>query len=214
MARLVILDGRHEGKRLRLPEKKKLTIGRDDKCHLTLRTSEVSREHCVIRCDSEDDVFVRDLGSANGTQVNQVTIESEVRLNHGDLLTIGPVSFRLELATVPKSMQTPPEEFPSPPADEGDSVDVTENSIAAWLTQGPQADPSSDTAIMKSGDARVPKVDPEGDSTVRPVPRMDASSVAPLPPASKKFETVAEEAQDIIRRHLEEKQKKKAAKKG
>ena len=213
MAKLVILDGRHEGKRLRLPEKKELTIGRDDDCHLTLRTSAVSREHCVIRCDGEDDVYVRDLDSANGTLVNQVAIESEVRLNHGDLLTIGPVSFRLELSTVPKSMQTPPEEFPPPPEDEGDSVDVTENSIAAWLTQGPQADSSSDTAIMKTGDARVPNFDPEGDSTVRPMSRgADASGVAALPPASKQFESLAEEAEDIIRRHLEEKQKKKAEK--
>lgn len=214
MARLVILDGRHEGKRLRLPQNKDLTIGRDDSCQLALRTSAVSREHCVVRCETEDDVFVRDLGSANGTLVNQVAITSEVRLNHGDLLSIGPVTFRLELATAPKSMQTPPEEFPAQTEDEGDSVDATENSIAQWLTNGPQADSSSDTAIMKSGDSRIKDFDPQSDSSVRPMPTgVDTSRVSPLPPSSKKFDTVAEEAQDIIRRHLEEKKQKKAAKK-
>lgn len=211
MARLVILGGRHEGKRLRLPIRE-LTIGRDDDCHVTLRTSEVSRKHCVLRVETDDDVFVRDLDSANGTLINDVVVASEVRLNHGDLLTVGPVTFRLELATVPKAMQTPTEEFPAGVEDEGDSsVDATENSIASWLTNGAPADTSSDTAIMKKGDSRVANVDPLADSTVRPLPPAVAAAVGA--PSGKKFDSVAEEAEDIIRRHLEEKKKKKKERK-
>jgi len=211
MARLVILGGRHEGKRLRLPVRE-LTIGRNDDCHVTLRTSEVSRKHCVIRVESEDDVFVRDLQSANGTLVNDVTITTEVRLNHGDLMTVGPVSFRLELVTAPKGMQAPSEEFPAGAEDEDDSVDATENSIASWLTNGEPADTTSDTAIMKSGDSRVPKMDPLSDSTVQPLrPLAEPSTTVSSSPS--KFDSVAEEAEDIIRRHREEKKRLKQARK-
>ena len=87
---------------------------------------------------------------------------------------------------------------------------MTENSIANWLTTGEPVDTTGDTAIMKSGDARLPKVDSLADSTVRPLtPSADAVPTAP----AKQFDSVAEEAEDIIRRHREEKQRTKEAQK-
>jgi pSer/pThr/pTyr-binding forkhead associated (FHA) protein len=55
-------------------------------------------------------VLVRDLGSKNGTYLNGKKIESSLReqaekagsvVNHGDLLTIGETTFRVEILDCP-----------------------------------------------------------------------------------------------------------------
>ena len=54
----------------------------------------VSRHHCVLLVDG-DTVFVRDLGSRNGTFVNGDRIMCEKELADGDQLVIGPLRFTL-----------------------------------------------------------------------------------------------------------------------
>jgi pSer/pThr/pTyr-binding forkhead associated (FHA) protein len=46
----------------------------------------------------------RDLGSMNGTCVNQVRIEDPVELLSGDLLTVGSVTFRVDCADNPPTL--------------------------------------------------------------------------------------------------------------
>jgi pSer/pThr/pTyr-binding forkhead associated (FHA) protein len=60
----------------------------------------VSRLHVTIRIDPQKNkVFVIDQGSANGTYVNNYEIpsNSEVPLNHGDVLTLGKFSLKVIL---------------------------------------------------------------------------------------------------------------------
>lgn len=60
----------------------------------------VSRLHATIRIDPQKNkVFVIDQGSANGTRVNNYEIpsNSEVPLNHGDVLTFGKFSLKVIL---------------------------------------------------------------------------------------------------------------------
>src|SRR5262249_30045201 len=56
----------------------------------------VSRQHCMLRV-SEDGVYLRDLGSRNGTLVNGSRLKGECRLEHGDKLQVGPLVFQLVL---------------------------------------------------------------------------------------------------------------------
>ena len=78
-------------------------IGRDAQCHLRPATTKASRLHCAI-LTREDDVFVRDLDSTNGTFVNGNRIEGEVRVRDGDSLQIGSLIFHLAMQTdVPQS---------------------------------------------------------------------------------------------------------------
>jgi transcriptional regulator with GAF, ATPase, and Fis domain len=63
------------------------TIGRDPQNHLSLADSSVSREHCVIV--RQGDLFLmRDLGSHNGTLVNDAPAKDQALAN-GDYITVG-----------------------------------------------------------------------------------------------------------------------------
>lgn len=75
------------------------SIGRRQDCDFCLPLSMVSRRHCEISV-SKDQVWVRDLGSRNGTFLNGQRID-ETRAKAGDILQIGPVSFVLQIDGVP-----------------------------------------------------------------------------------------------------------------
>lgn len=63
-------------------------IGRDLGCMLRFNDPAVSRRHLrFIR--REDELFVEDLGSSNGTQVNGRPVAGALRVHDGDLLLIG-----------------------------------------------------------------------------------------------------------------------------
>ncbi len=75
--------------KLRLPS----TVGRGRDCTIMLRHPLVSRQHCEI-FEVGGGLMVRDLGSLNGTFVNNLRIEGDAPLPPGQLLTIGTVTFR------------------------------------------------------------------------------------------------------------------------
>jgi predicted component of type VI protein secretion system len=75
--------------KLRLPS----TVGRGRDCSIMLRHPLVSRQHCEI-FEIGGALMVRDLGSLNGTFVNNQRIEGDAPLQPGQLLTIGTVTFR------------------------------------------------------------------------------------------------------------------------
>ncbi len=60
----------------------------------------VSRLHATIRINPEENkIHVIDLGSANGSSVNgyEIPANSEVPLNHGDVLTLGKFNMKVIL---------------------------------------------------------------------------------------------------------------------
>ncbi len=60
----------------------------------------ISRLHATIRIDPQaKKVYVIDLGSANGSKVNgyEIPANSEVPLNHGDVLTLGKFNLKVIL---------------------------------------------------------------------------------------------------------------------
>jgi pSer/pThr/pTyr-binding forkhead associated (FHA) protein len=91
--KLVVLEGAKEG--LEIPLKKdKFLIGRASECTLRAGSEAISRRHCAI-LRVKDCWAVRDLGSRNGTYVNDKKIAKPVRLNPGDELRVGPLKFRV-----------------------------------------------------------------------------------------------------------------------
>ncbi len=74
--------------RLRLPA----VLGRGRQASVVLPHPLVSRNHCEI-VEYDGYLIVKDLGSLNGTFVNQRRVEQAV-LPPGGLLTLGPLSFR------------------------------------------------------------------------------------------------------------------------
>lgn len=73
-----------------------IVIGRAEDADLSLRNITVSRRHARVVCGPRGEVSVTDLGSRNGTFINDRAIESEV-LIPGQRVNVGAVALRLDL---------------------------------------------------------------------------------------------------------------------
>jgi transcriptional regulator with GAF, ATPase, and Fis domain len=84
--RLVGIGGPLKGTAFSLPAGE-VSIGRDSSNHLWAPDPALSRRHCLVVA-SDEQVFIRDLGSRNGTLVNGVPVEQQ-QMRHGDQIYIG-----------------------------------------------------------------------------------------------------------------------------
>jgi pSer/pThr/pTyr-binding forkhead associated (FHA) protein len=82
----------------------KTTIGRNGECGIQIKLGVVSRRHCQIIV-RDNKVKVRDLGSSNGTYVNNRRIQ-EVSVGAGETLTVGPVIFTVVIDDMPADIKT------------------------------------------------------------------------------------------------------------
>jgi hypothetical protein len=71
-----------------------VTIGRSPDCDLSLQDTYLSTRHARIAND-EGDLSIEDLGSTNGTYVNQELVKGRVRLERGDVVQVGGVLFEV-----------------------------------------------------------------------------------------------------------------------
>lgn len=78
-------------------ENERVTIGRQSTCSIVIKDSNVSREHVQFR-RGHDGWTVRDLGSTNGTKINGVRVEGEQLLANGDVVLVGSIPVRFEIA--------------------------------------------------------------------------------------------------------------------
>ncbi|HEX8054476.1 MAG TPA: FHA domain-containing protein [Thermoleophilaceae bacterium] len=74
-----------------------MTIGRTDG-DVLLPDPQVSRRHAVIRLDDDSHPVIEDLGSTNGTYVNEEPVTGPRRLEVGDVVRFGAVAWRLKPA--------------------------------------------------------------------------------------------------------------------
>jgi len=104
---LVVASGVHQGKAIPIVGPQ-FVIGRDPTCQLRPASQAVSKQHCAVLV-RDGKVYVRDMGSTNGTQLNDATLKGEEReVRPNDLLKVGPLDFTVRIeATVPKEDGTP-----------------------------------------------------------------------------------------------------------
>jgi len=72
----------------------RLVIGRGNECDLVLDEPGLSRRHAVIE-SLPDGLFLRDLGSANGSYLNGTRVRDSV-LKHGDQIVVDSVRFLVQ----------------------------------------------------------------------------------------------------------------------
>jgi pSer/pThr/pTyr-binding forkhead associated (FHA) protein len=103
--RLVVLSpGPSQGKLIPITGAQ-FVIGREPGCQLRPASILISNRHCaLVRRDEK--AFVRDLGSTNGTFVNDRQIKGEFELRDGDQLRVGPLSFAVQLEPAPVTQPT------------------------------------------------------------------------------------------------------------
>jgi len=88
---LVVIYGLDLGKKYNL-DKPSLIIGRSSKADIQIDQESVSRNHCKI-INTGKTIMMRDIGSTNGTYVNDELIDEYV-LRDGDLIKIGRSIFK------------------------------------------------------------------------------------------------------------------------
>lgn len=85
---LIIIRGNPQGKKYVL-NKDQLVIGRDKDTDVALNDGNVSRKHAVIKRSPNGGFTLQDLGSRNGTFLNDVKLEYATGLNKEDMIKIG-----------------------------------------------------------------------------------------------------------------------------
>lgn len=97
---LKVLHGKPHGQCLRFGPGE-FVFGRGQECHVRPNSDLVSRQHCMLKVQSNGTLSVRDLGSANGTLVNGTRVVGELLLDDGDRLQVGPVVLQVIRPTPP-----------------------------------------------------------------------------------------------------------------
>lgn len=149
--KLKILEGssRHIGQELKIAIPKFL-IGRADDCHLRPNSDKISRHHCAIILDSGS-ATLRDMGSKNGTLVNDQRVIGERVLKTGDILIVGPLTLEVRLTADVKGAKKPKVRSVAEAAArtaETNSFDG-EDSVADWLNvDDKDAQSADDTAVV------------------------------------------------------------------
>ena len=69
-------------------------IGRDSLCTVVLKDKKVSRKHCQLIA-REEELYIEDMGSKNGTFVNGERVIGEMPIHSGDILKVGDTSFKV-----------------------------------------------------------------------------------------------------------------------
>jgi two-component system, cell cycle response regulator len=86
---LIVIRGSLQGKKYSLKSAKKFLLGRDKSVEIQLEDGNVSRQHAQITRDG-DEMFIEDLGSRNGTFLNDENIGNERRLlEKEDMIKVG-----------------------------------------------------------------------------------------------------------------------------
>jgi pSer/pThr/pTyr-binding forkhead associated (FHA) protein len=88
MASLLVVSGQNAGDFYLLREGP-VVLGRGDRCPIQIVDGSVSRRHLRIRPDGGGSYRAEDLGSANGTWVNDRRADGPAPLNDGDIVRIG-----------------------------------------------------------------------------------------------------------------------------
>jgi predicted component of type VI protein secretion system len=150
---VVLTPGKGEGKVIPITLAQFL-IGRDPQCQLRPASPVISKRHCALLVRDQQ-VFLRDFDSTNGTFLNDEPVKGEVELHDGDRLKCGPLAFAVQIelgASV--SQPTPPPPMKAPVKKPAEAKPVAAKPVPA---RAPAAD--ADPAATVHASAAPPSED-------------------------------------------------------
>jgi len=92
-AALLVIGGELNGSLYDLEDNREYNLGRSINNEISLEFDGISRQHCKVIV-GENSVILMDMGSKNGTYLNNNKIESKVNLKKGDIIKIGKIAFK------------------------------------------------------------------------------------------------------------------------
>lgn len=98
---LVLVEGKPLGAVLPV-KSRRFVIGRDDSCQLRPKNTAISKQHCAVIRHGQT-IWVEDLGSSNGTLVNDRKLRTgdKVQVSDGDRLQVGQLIFTIQISSTP-----------------------------------------------------------------------------------------------------------------
>ncbi len=103
---LTLLSGNQSGHMSRV-RGERLVVGRATGSKIRIPSSQVSRSHALITWQKAEGGYylVEDMGSTNGTFINQVAVMNPVAVLPGDDLNFGSIGFRIHYRMEPKALK-------------------------------------------------------------------------------------------------------------
>lgn len=127
-----------------------LVIGRANECRLRVPVDSVSRQHCELSENDDEELSIRDLDSSNGTFVNRERIKTR-ELLPGDLISIGPVVFVVQIDGHPKDID-PATAFKTGAVSVGGGAPSTIEGVPTWSGQQQQSQAKPAAPKVKPAD--------------------------------------------------------------
>ncbi len=90
---LKVIGGKNNGREIKISIPK-FIIGRGEQAHLRPSSDLISRQHCAISVENGQ-VIVEDLGSRNGTFVNELQLTQPHAAKIGDVVKVGRLQFEI-----------------------------------------------------------------------------------------------------------------------
>ncbi len=159
IAKLIVASGKSAGRSIAI-KRNKLLIGRAEQCDIRPLSEEVSRQHCQVTVGPAE-VWVEDLGSRNGTYVNNVRIAERTKVSDGDLIKVGSLELRVSCS------------MPATPSS------GSEDDVSRWLMADDQPAGMSDTTrtVQANPDDSVADLDASSiHGAARPAETTDAAA--------------------------------------
>jgi len=172
---LQIVRGRSETNTLKLMDGVN-SIGRHDDCLIRIRSAQVSRRHCELYED-KGALMVKDLGSSNGTYVNGKRVLGQQPLKPGDVISIGGVTFRVDLAGAAS---------PAPAADKPAIKPSDTAELAALPADGPDLEMDEEFEVEIDAEPDHLDVIPLDDEPPPPKPAKSPKAAKATKPSSAK----------------------------
>jgi predicted component of type VI protein secretion system len=155
-----------------------VVIGRGKDCNLRVLSNDVSRQHCRLIV-GESEVAIRDLGSGNGTSINNHETEphTDAALNSGDFIQIGPLVIEVEFqAAATETLDAAPAEPAAAAVTEAPveaAIAETEPLVeaAGWEPDPDDAapdEPALDDAVLEVEPSAIPEAAPEPEQFLEP----------------------------------------------
>lgn len=152
-----------------------VVIGRGKNCNLQVLSNDVSRQHCRLVV-GESDVAVRDLGSGNGTLINNRQTEPNIDapLISGDIVRIGPLVMKVEFESATSQQET----TAATPAELSSEAGNTVAEPAVSHQESPTEAPvSSAVEPIKECPALEPLPEPANDAELLPADELAEGEV-------------------------------------